>query len=114
MLNSGDVVSVELGIPAGREAGSSRPAVVVTAQRFLDQIPSVVHIVPLTTTLRPFRSEVPLTPDDTNHLAEPSAAQCEHIRAVAVSRLGDALGNVGAVALAQIREVLGVILDLPA
>jgi mRNA-degrading endonuclease toxin of MazEF toxin-antitoxin module len=36
MLTSGDVVEIDLGAPAGRKAGLRHPAVVVTAQRFLD------------------------------------------------------------------------------
>jgi hypothetical protein len=54
MLNSGDVITLDLGAPAGREAGLRRPAVVVTAQRLLDTGPSVVNVVPLTTTIRDF------------------------------------------------------------
>jgi mRNA interferase MazF len=113
MLSSGDVVAVELGVPSGREAGLERPAIVVTAQRFLDEAPSVVHVVPLTTTIRPFRSEVALDPDTANGLTARSAAQCEHLRAVSAERLGAVRGNVGPVVLAQIRETIGVILDLP-
>ena len=52
MLTSGDVVDLDLGTPAGREAGFRHPAVVVTAQRVLDAEPSVVQVVPLTTTVR--------------------------------------------------------------
>ena len=114
MLTSGDVVDVDLGTPVGREAGFRHPAVVVTAQRLLDASPSVVHVVPLTSTLRGFASEVELTPDATNRLSRPSSAQCQHVRAVATARLGERRGNVGASSLAQMREVLALILDLPA
>ena len=58
MLTSGDVVDLDLGSPAGREAGFRHPAIVVTAQRVLDAEPSVVQVVPLTSTLRGFSSEV--------------------------------------------------------
>jgi len=113
MLNSGDIVELDLGIPSGREAGLRRPAVVATAQRLLDASPSVIQVVPLTTTVRGFGSEVPLEPDDANGLDRPSAAQCQHIRAVSVGRVERVLGNVGRVALTQIRDVLGLILDTP-
>ena len=113
MLTSGDVADVDLGSPVGREAGFRHPGVVVTAQRLLDASPSVVHVVPLTSTLRGFASEVELSPDDTNSLSQPSSAQCQHVRAVATTRLGERRGNVGASSLAQIREVLALILDLP-
>jgi mRNA interferase MazF len=111
MLTSGDVVDLDLGLPEGREAGFRRPAVVVTAQEVLDQRPSVVQLVPLTSTLRGFGSEVVIEGPDSG-LEEPSAAQCQHIRAVAVSRIGSPRGNVGSVDLRRIREVLALLLDL--
>lgn len=113
MLTSGDVVDLDLGLPAGREAGFRHPAVVVTAQRVLDAGPNVVQVVPVTSTLRGFESEVGLEPDPENGLDRASAAQCQHIRAVAAGRIEETRGNVGGAALLQIREVLGLILDVP-
>ncbi len=112
MRTSGDVVDLELGTPEGREAGFRHPAVLVTAQRILDANPSVIHIVPLTTTLRGFHSEVLLDPDVHNGLDAPSAAQCQHLRAVSPRRVSAVRGNVGIAALAQIRDVIAVLLDL--
>src|SRR5690349_4779245 len=113
MPTSGDVVEVEFGAPEGREAGLRRPAVVVTAQRILDAEPSVIQVVPLTRTLRSFHSEVLVEPDASNGLAEASAAQCQHVRAVSLARVVEVRGNVGPTMLAQIRETIAVILDLP-
>jgi mRNA interferase MazF len=112
MLTSGEVVIADLGEPVGREAGFPRPVVVVTAQVVLAQGPNVVHVVPVTTTRRGFRSEVELEPDDANGLLGESAAQCQHLRAVSTDRLGDTLGHVGPTALLQIRETLADLLDL--
>lgn len=112
MLTSGDVVTLEFGVPAGSEAGLTRPAVIVTAQRVLAQRPRVVHVVPLTTTLRGYDSEVAVAADAANGLNTDSAAQCQHIRAVVIERVLERLGNVGPAALAQIREILAVLLDL--
>jgi mRNA interferase MazF len=113
MLTSGDIVAVDFGSPIGSEAGYRHPAVVVTAQRLLDASPSVVQVVPLTSTLRGFASEVEIDADPSNGLNHNSSAQCQHVRAVAAGRLEDARGNVGTAVLAQIREVLGLILDVP-
>jgi mRNA interferase MazF len=88
--------------------------VVVTAQRLLDGSPSVVQVVPLTTTLRGFGSEVALEPDEVNRLKRRSAAQCQHVRAMSVERVDRVIGNVGVVGLAQIRETLGLLLDITA
>ena len=112
MLSSGDVVPVELGSPTGREAGFRHPTIVVTAQSILDSSPSVVHVVPLTSTLRGFATEVEIEPDGGSGLERRSAAQCQHVRSVSPTRLGEAIGNVGPAVLAQLREVLSVILDI--
>jgi mRNA-degrading endonuclease toxin of MazEF toxin-antitoxin module len=113
MLRSGDVVDLDLGLPRGREAGFPHPAVVVTAQRILDASPSVVHVVPLTSTVRPFHSEVAIRPDEDNGLDHESSAQCQHLRAVSIERVQGVRGRVGALVLAQVREVIAVQLDLP-
>ena len=112
MLTSGDVVEADLGEPVGREAGFPRPTVVVTAQVVLAQDPAVVHVVPLTSTRRGFRSEIDIEPDEINGLDTPSAAQCQHLRAVSTGRLGDPLGHVGPATLLQIRETIADLLDL--
>jgi mRNA interferase MazF len=113
MLTSGDVVDLELGTPQGREAGFRHPAVLVTAQRILDAEPSVVHVVPLTSTIRPFSSEITIEPDHANGLDVVSAAQCQHIRAISPGRIIGVRGNVGTIVLTQVREGLAILLDLP-
>ena len=112
MPSSGDVVELDLGMPEGHEAGFRHPAVLVTAQRILDETPSVVHVVPLTTTVRWFHSEIVLEPDDENGLEHVSAAQCQHVRAISPHRIHSVRGNVGAMVLRQLRETIAVILDL--
>lgn len=113
MPTSGDVVDLGLGTPEGREAGFRHPAVVVTAQRVFDAGPSVLHVVPLTRTLRSFHSEVVIEPDATNGLDARWAAQCQHLRAASPHRIIDVRGNVGATVLTQLRKTLAVTLDLP-
>jgi mRNA interferase MazF len=110
--SSGDVVDLDLGTSEGREAGFPRPAIVVTAQRILDAEPTVIQVVPLTTTLRGFHSEVVIEPDAVNGLAGLSSAQCQHVRAISPRRILVVRGNVGPVALRQIRETIALILDI--
>lgn len=112
MLTSGDVVEVDLGVPVGSEAGLQRPAVVVTAERVLRADPTVIQVVPLTRTLRGYTTEVVIAADEHSGLGAHSAAQCQHIRAVAAARVVQPVGNVGALALAQIRDTLATLLDL--
>jgi mRNA interferase MazF len=113
MPTSGDIVDLELGVPEGREAGFRHPAVLVTAQRILDADPSVVHVVPLTSTIRSYHSEIVIEPDEFNGLDRASAAQCQHTRAISPHRITGVRGNIGAAPLAQLRETIAVILDLP-
>ncbi len=113
MLRSGDVVDLELGTPRGAEAAFLRPAVVVTAQRVLDLIPTVVHVVPLTSTIRSYQSEVVVEPDPTTGLGVVSAGQCQHLRAVSPRCIAGVGGNVGPSVLAQLRETTATILELP-
>ena len=86
---------------------------VVTARRVLGAQPSVVQIVPLTSTVRGFASEVEVAPDDFNGVTMRSAAQCQEVRAVAVSRIERTVGNVGPTVLTQIRDLVGLTLDTP-
>lgn len=112
MLTPGDVVELDLGARSGSEAGLVRPAVVITAGRILHGDPNVVQVVPLTRTMRDSGAEVVIDPDGNNGLGSRSAAQCQHVRSVAVGRVSSRLGNVGPVMLLQIRNTLAVILDL--
>ena len=113
MLTSGDVVDLDLGTPEGREAGFRHPAVVLTAQRILEAGPAVLQIVPLTSTNRGFATEVEIPADATNGLDQDSLAQCQHIRAISSARVLSTRGNVGPSLVAQLRETLALILDIP-
>jgi len=112
MLTSGDIVSLDLGQPKGREAGYLHPAVVITAQRILDAQPTVIQVVPLTSTLRGFHAEIVIEPDSINGLVASSSAQGQHVRAVSPGRVDRVLGNVGPLSLSQVRGTLAVIIDL--
>ena len=114
MLTSGDVVDLDLGNPEGSEAGFRHPAIVVTAQRVLDAEPTVVQVVPLTSTRRPYEAEVVVDADAENGLDHTSSAQCQHVRAVSRRRMLEIRGNVGPAVLAQVRDTVALLLDLPA
>src|SRR5690554_6887561 len=112
MLTSGDVVAFDLGTPRGREAGMFWSVVVVTAKRVLEREPTVIHVVLLTSRLRKLMSEIEIEPHPSNGLSVTSAAQCHQIRAVSVGRVNAVLGNVGPVALAELREMISLLLDI--
>lgn len=112
MLTPGDVVELDLGMPAGSEAGLRRPAIVVTAARVLKGGPNVIQAVPLTRTIRTSTTEVIIEPDEVNRLTARSSAQCQHVRSVATTRIHERTGNVGPVILREVRETLALLLDL--
>ncbi|MGO1542855.1 MAG: type II toxin-antitoxin system PemK/MazF family toxin [Gulosibacter sp.] len=112
MLTPGDVVELDLGTPVSAEAELRRPAIVVTADRILRGRPNVVQVVPLTRTIRESGAEVIVDPDELNGLVAISAAQCQHIRSIAIERIGAQIGNVSPVLLRQIRNTLAIIVDI--
>ncbi len=112
MLTPGDVVELDLGTPAGSQAGLRRPAIVVTAQRILRGGPNVVQVVPLTRAIRQSSTEVIVDADEGNGLEASSSAQCQHVRSVATTRIRERTGNVGPVVLGEVRETLALLLDL--
>jgi len=71
-------------------------------------------VVPLTSTVRGFHSEITIEPDTHDSLTLRSAAQCQHLRAVSTGRIVSARANVGPATLAQIRETIAIILDIRA
>lgn len=111
MLTPGDVITLDLGPPTGSEVGRLRPAVVVTAKEVLRGGPNVVQVVPLTRTIRNTVSEIVIEADAFSGLSVDSAAQCQHIRAVATARVAERLGTIGPVRLGQIRATLAILLD---
>ncbi|MEA5054488.1 MAG: type II toxin-antitoxin system PemK/MazF family toxin [Propionicimonas sp.] len=111
MLTPGDVVTLDLGSATGSEAGLHRSAVVVTAERILRGVPNVIQVIPLTQTIRDSGSEIVIEPDEHNGLDGISAAQCQHIRSVATSRVSVLIGNVGPAVLRQLRNTVTVIID---
>jgi len=114
MLRSGDIVRVDFGVPRGSMPGFERPAVVVTSDHVLEHQPRTFHVVALTTnTQRRLPSEVPI--DDTDGLPHASVAQCHLLQVISMEDLvnGDnAIGQVGPMALAQIRAVIGDLLEI--
>lgn len=88
-----------------------RSAVVVTAERILRGGPNVIQVIPLTRTIRDSGSEILVEPDDYDGLAAVSAAQCQHLRSVATTRVGTRISNVGPTVLRQLRDTVMVIID---
>jgi mRNA-degrading endonuclease toxin of MazEF toxin-antitoxin module len=110
-VRSGDIVTIDFGIPIGSTPAFVRPAVVVTADLTLAAYSTTFHVVPITSNVtRQWLTDVALK--DTR-LPLASVAQC-HLCAV-VDRdqlIEETRLNVGAITLAQIRSTLADLLDI--
>jgi mRNA-degrading endonuclease toxin of MazEF toxin-antitoxin module len=103
-MRSGEIAIIDFGIPIGSTPALVRPAVVVTAQPTLDEFDQTFHVVPITTTARHWPSDV------TTELGQ---AQCHLLIVVDQSQIVEqTTENVGVVALAQIREIVSVLLGI--
>jgi len=85
---------------------------VATAQEILDESANVIQVVPLVRAERGIGSEVAIEPDELNGLGSASSALCQHIRSVSAGRIEQVRGNIGTTSLAQIRDLLSLILDI--
>lgn len=108
-VRAGDLVEIDFGTPLGSEPAFQRPAVVVSADVILDAQPRTFHVVPVTSNIdRRWATDVPVAGPTLD-----SVAQVHLLTVVPVeARTGVEYGNVGSVALGQIRELVVDLLDL--
>lgn len=111
-MRSGDIVTVDFGLPVGSTPAKVRPAIVVTADQTLGVYTKTLHVVPLTTNVeRSWATDIYL---DSGELPQVSAAQCHLCSVIDSSQmLAESGRNIGAMHLAQIRSVIADLLDLP-
>ena len=115
-MRRGDIHYVDFEASRGSEADKRRPAVIVSndaSNAIVDRIGrGLVTVVPLTSNVsRLYRFQV-LLPASRTGLERDSKAQAEHIRAVAVARVGDRIGLVPYSLLAKVDEAIRIHLDL--
>ena len=97
-MRRGEVRLVDLDPSRGSEADKLRPAVVVSNDRAnaaaVRSGRAVVTVVPVTSNVNRVYPFQVLIPEGTAGLRLDSKAQAEHVRSVAVDRLGPALGRL--------------------
>ncbi len=111
-MQAGDIITIDFGIPAGSGPGFEHPAIVVTAGLIAAQMPRTFHVVPVTSNVqRAMSTDVPV---DGEGLDKNSVGQCHLLTITEIERVkeGGDRGNVGPVALAQLRSVIADLLDL--
>jgi mRNA interferase MazF len=109
-VRAGDIVEIDFGTPRGSEPAFRRPAVVVSADVVLEAGPRTFHVVPVTSNVSRRRlTVVPVLGPTVD-----SAGRVHLLTVVAVEALTSVeYGNVGPLALTQIRELIVDLLDLP-
>lgn len=112
-IRRGEIWRVDFGNdPTDPEQAFLRPAVVVSDDRLHDPRLKMCIVVPGTSTIRRVSLHVVVEPDAGNGLDALTAFQSEQVRAVSVERLRDRLGHAGAMATAQLDELLRTVLNL--
>jgi len=107
----GEIWNVNLDPTKGRQQQGTRPALVVSHDRFNKGPAELVVIVPLTTTFRGIPLHVAIAPPE-GGVKRPSFAKCEDVRSVSKQRFSRRWGSVSATTMAAIADRLRVLLDL--
>ena len=113
-MNIGDIYTVEIPVSDGHEQAGTRPAIVVQSPQFENQLPTVL-IVPLTSQLaaQSFPGTFLIQPDSENGLTRTSVVLVFQLRAIDKRRLGRKIGYLNPLYLAQLRQQVQMLLQLP-
>lgn len=105
LMQAGDVVRCDFGVPARGKPGFVRPAIVLTSDDVLEFRQHAILVVPCTTKRRGWLSEVDVTGF--------GVAQAHLPTTISVERIVETTDmNIGSVALQQIRELIADLLGL--
>lgn len=115
-MRRGEIRLVDLDPARGAEVGKRRPAVIVSNDAAnstaADLGRGVLTVVPVTSNVRRVYPFQVLLPAGTGGLARDSKAQAEQVRAVAVQRIGERVGDLPAPMLRQLDDALRLHLAL--
>ena len=114
MMEIGDIYTVEIPPSNGHEQAGLRPAIIVQAPQFENQLPTVL-IVPLTSRLaaQAFPGTFLIHPNSENGLTMISVALVFQLRAIDKRRLKRMIGRLNTAHLAELRQHIKVLLELP-
>lgn len=102
-LQPGSVLWINMDPTIGREQAGQRPGVVVASSGYLDAVPELVIIVPVTTTDRSWPHHVILT-GPTLGLPQRSYAMTEQPRTISRQRIINTAGEIDHTCMADIRR----------
>ncbi len=107
----GEIWSVDLNPTRGHEQTGTRPALVLSVNRFNHGPAGLVVVLPVTTKAKGIPSHVDVSPPE-GGLKRPGFVKCEDIRSVAKERLGRRRGRVSERTLTAIEDRVRILLGL--
>ncbi|NMM16603.1 MAG: type II toxin-antitoxin system PemK/MazF family toxin [Cellulomonas sp.] len=110
-MRRGEIYLADLGSPVGHGQSLTRPVLVLSAQPWLDSIPPVVTVIPLTRTRRESPTHVEVEPGDSG-LRETSYIRCEDVRAISPLRWGRRSGRADDDVVLRVEVILRRLLGL--
>ena len=84
---------------------------VISPSQFNNGPLKLALVLPITTTLRPLPSRVPIMPPE-GGLTRPSIILCEGIRSVSHDRLERRVGTAGAATMQEVQDRLRILMNL--
>ena len=109
--NRGEIWFLDLSPTQGREQSGSRPALVISDDRFNHGPAELVVVVPITSKFKGIPSHVPLLPPE-GGVTQPSFIKCEDIRSVSRWRLAKRWGTVAPHTMTAVEDRLRMLLNL--
>ncbi len=109
--NRGDIWSINFDPTLGREQAGTRPALVISVDKFNHGPADLVVVLPITSRDKKQPMHVVLSPPE-GGLARVSFVKCEDVRSVSRQRLKNFYGTVSAPTLAEVERRIRILLDL--
>jgi|SRR5215813_9898606 len=109
--NRGDVWSINLDPTIGREQAGTRPALIVSVDKFNHGPADLVVVLPVTSKDKNQPIHVPLKPPE-GGVSMPSFIKCDDIRSVSKLRLKRFYGTVSTQTMAAVEQRIRILLDI--
>jgi mRNA interferase MazF len=107
----GDIWSVNFDPILGREQAGTRPAVVLSVDKFNHGPAELVIVLPITSKDKRQPIHVPVSPPE-GGLSLPSFIKCDDIRSVSKQRFKRFYGTLSARSLAEVEQRMRILLHL--
>lgn len=107
----GEVWLADLSPTRGHEQAGRRPVLIISEDLFNRGPADLVVVLPMTSTLRPIPSHVPITPPE-GGVRQATAVLCEAVRSISRDRLVARWGAVGPGTMDAVEDSLRILLRL--